>query len=103
MPTGTRGQFLLGNGLYEPNYLARHYGAVFTSISRFIITDMTLSMNYIRNLNDSSGVLSTGVAYKNLNDFSAGSLVNAFLGPANSEYTFSGARLLVQLTAGVSF
>ena len=103
MPAGTKAQFLLGNGLYEPNYLARYYGAVFTSISRFIITDMTLNMNYIRNLNDSSGVLSTGVTYKNLNDFSAGCLVNAFLGPAHSEYTFSGAKLLIQLTAGVSF
>ncbi|HAT71413.1 MAG TPA: hypothetical protein DCS63_01180 [Elusimicrobia bacterium] len=103
LPAGTKAQFLLGNGLYEPNYLARYYGAVFTSVSRFIITDMTLNMNYIRNLNDSSGVLSTGVSYKNLNDFSAGCLVNAFLGPAHSEYTFSGAKLLIQLTAGVSF
>ncbi|HAH32717.1 MAG TPA: hypothetical protein DCL44_10435 [Elusimicrobia bacterium] len=102
-PTGTKGQFLLGNGLYDPNYLSRYYGAVFTSISRFIITDMTLNLNYVRNLNDNSGVLSTGVTYKNLNDFSAGCLVNAYLGPADSEYTFSGAKLTVQFTAGVSF
>ncbi len=103
MPAGTKGQFLLANGLYEPNYLSRYYGAVFTSVSRFIITDMTLNMNYVRNLNDQSGVLSTGVSYKNINDFSAGCLVNAFLGPAKREYTFSGAKLSVQLTAGVSF
>lgn len=100
---GTKGQFLLGNGLYEPNYLSRYYGAVFASVSRFIITDMTLSLNYVRNLNDRSGVLSTGLTYKNINDFSAGCLVNAFLGPARSEYTFSGARFMAQLTAGVSF
>ena len=103
LPAGTKGQFLLGNGLYEPNYLSRYYGALFTSISRFIITDMTLSLNYVRNLNDQSGVLSTGVNYKNLNDFSAGLLVNAYLGPANREYTFSGAKLSMQLTAGLSF
>lgn len=100
---GTKGTFLLANGLYEPNYLSRYYGAVFTSITRFIITDMTLNMNYVGNLNDHSGVLSAGVTYKNLNDFSAGCLVNAYLGPARSEYTFSGARLMAQLTAGVSF
>ncbi|MDO8804951.1 MAG: hypothetical protein Q7R35_10995 [Elusimicrobiota bacterium] len=100
---GTKAQFLLGNGLYEPNYLSRYYGAVFTSVSRFIITDMTLNLNYVRNLNDHSGVLSTGVTYKNLSDFSAGCLASAFLGPAKSEYTFSGAKLMVQLTAGVSF
>lgn len=100
---GTKRDFLLGRGLYEPNYLSRYYGAVFTSISRFIITDMTLNMNYVRNLNDDSGVLSAGVAYKNINDFSAGCLVLVPMGPVNSEYTFSGAKLSVQLTAGVAF
>ncbi|MCX5784982.1 MAG: hypothetical protein NTX59_04790 [Elusimicrobia bacterium] len=100
---GTKRDFMLGNGLYTPNYLSKYYGAVFTGISRFIITDMTLNMNYVRNLNDNSGVLSTGVTYKNINDFSAGCLVNAYLGPADSEYTFSGAKLMVQVTAGVSF
>lgn len=103
LPAGTKTQFLLANGLYEPNYLSRYYGAVFTSVSRFIITDITLSLNYVRNLNDQSGVLSTGLNYKTLNDFSAGLLVNAFLGPAHREYTFSGAKLSAQLTAGVSF
>ena len=100
---GTKREFLLGNGLYEPNYLSRYYGAVFTSVSRFIITDMTLNMNYVRNLNDDSGVFSAGATYKNISDLSVGCLVNAYLGPANREYTFSGAKLSVQLTAGVTF
>ena len=101
--TGTKGAFLLGNGLYDANYLSRYYGAVFTSISRFIITDMTLNMNYIHNFNDNSGALSAGVTYRNLNDFTVGFLVLTPLGPANAEYTFSGAKLFAQLTAGVSF
>ena len=103
VPTGTKEAFMLANGLYVPNYLGRYYGAVFTNITRFIITDLTLNANYIRNFNDGSGVLSTGVTYRNLNDFSAGFLVNAFLGPADSEYTFLKAKLLYQVTAGVSF
>ncbi|OGS11950.1 MAG: hypothetical protein A2234_00120 [Elusimicrobia bacterium RIFOXYA2_FULL_58_8] len=103
LPAGSKTEFLLGNGLYEPNYLARYYGAVFASVSRFIITDMTLNMNYIRNLNDDSGVLSAGVTCKNISDFSAGLLVTSFLGPARGEYTVSGARLGAQLTFGVSF
>ncbi|HNW45400.1 MAG TPA: hypothetical protein PKI19_12920 [Elusimicrobiales bacterium] len=102
-PAGTKMDFLLGSGLYDPNYLSRYYGAVFTSISRFIITDMTLSANYVRNLNDESGLLSAGVTYKNINDLSVGFLVNAPLGPARGEYTFSGASLNAQLTFGVSF
>lgn len=100
---GTKREFLLASGLYEPNYLSRYYGALFTSINRFIITDMTLNLNYVRNLSDHSAVLSTGVSYKNMNDFSAGLLVNAFLGPEHSEYTFSTAKLSAQLTFGVSF
>jgi hypothetical protein len=101
--SGTKKEFLLGHGLYEVNYLSRYYGALFTGVSRFIITDLTLNLNYVRNLNDDSGVLSTGVTYKNMNDFSAGCMVNAYLGPADREYTFSGAKFSVQLTAGVSF
>lgn len=103
VPAGTRGQFLVGSGLYEPNYMARHYAALFTTLTRFIVADMTLSANYIRNLNDDSGAVSAGVNYRNLQDFSAGFLATAFTGPAKGEYTWSGARLLLQLTAGVSF
>ena len=103
LPAGTKRDFLIGNGLFEPNYMGRYYGALFTSVSRFIITDMTLSANYVRNLSDDTGVLSTGVSYRNINDFSAGCLVNAYLGRPRGEYTFSGAKMSVQLTAGVSF
>lgn len=103
LPAGTRGQFILGSGLYEPNYMARHYAALFTTFTRFLVTDMTLSANYIRNLNDHSGAVSAGVSYRNLQDFSAGFLATAFTGPSKGEYTWSGARLLLQLTAGISF
>ncbi|MDD2805109.1 MAG: hypothetical protein PHV33_06105 [Elusimicrobiales bacterium] len=103
LPAGTKGLYLLGNGLYDSNYLGRHYGALFTSVSRFIITDLTLNTNYIHNFNDSTGALSAGVTYKNLNDFNAGCLLLAPLGPADGEYTFSGAKLFAQLTAGLSF
>lgn len=103
LPAGTKSIFLLGNNLYDPNYLSRYYGALFTSVSRFIITDMTLSVNYIHNFNDNSGALTAAVNYLNLNDFSAGCLLMAPLGPANGEYTFSGAKLLIQLTAGILF
>lgn len=103
LPAGSKSMFLLGNGLYDPNYLSRYYGALFTTVSRFIITDMTLSVNYIHNFNDNSGALTAAVNYLNLNDFRAGCLLLTPLGPSNGEYTFSGAKLLVQLTAGISF
>lgn len=100
---GTRKDYLLGHGLYQPNYLSRYYGALFTSVTRFIVEDLTLSANYVRNLSDDSGILTTGLAYKNINDFSAGLLVNAFLGPRDREFTFARAVLDMQLTAGIAF
>ena len=103
LPAGTRAAYLAASGLYEPNYLSRNYGALFATVSRFLITDMTLNLNYLRNLTDDSGIVSASVSYKDINDFSAGLLVNSYVGPGYGEYTAPGARLLVQLTAGVSF
>jgi hypothetical protein len=99
----TKKDFLLASNLYDPNYLSRYYGAVFTSITRFIITDMTFNANYIRNFNDGSGIVSAGITYTNIYDFSAGCLVNAALGPENSEYTFPGYKYDIQLTLGITF
>lgn len=101
--TGTKREYLLGNGLYDPNYSSKYYGALFISLGRFIITDMTLNANYIRNCNDGSGILSTGVSYKDLNDLSAGLLVNSYIGPGEREYTYSGAKCDVQATFGIAF
>ncbi len=101
--TGTKGAYLIGNGLYEPNQLGRRYAALFTTFTRFLVTDLTLNANYIRNLDDRSGAVTAGLTYTDINDFSAGFLATLFTGPARSEYTYAGVRGLVQLTAGVSF
>ncbi|MEW5907180.1 MAG: hypothetical protein AB1734_10460 [Elusimicrobiota bacterium] len=101
--TGTRGAYLLGNGLYEPNQLGRRYAALFTTFTRFIAADLALTGNYIRNLDDRSGAVTAGLTYADINDFSAGFLATLFTGPARSEYTYAGVRGLVQLTASVSF
>jgi hypothetical protein len=101
--TGTKKDYLILNGLYAMHNYSRFYGAVFTSIGRFIITDMTFNLNYIRNIDDDSGIVSTGVSYKNINDLSAGLLVNVNLGPENREYTYSKEKCNVQLTIGLAF
>jgi hypothetical protein len=103
LPAGTKAGYLLGNNLYTMNYFSRYYGALFTSVGRFIVTDMTLNMNYIRNFDDGTGILSTGVTYTNLSDLTLGLLVNTFTGPRNGEYTYLKVTYDVQLTAGVSF
>lgn len=103
LTSGTKKDFLLLNGLYNPNYFSRYYGAVFASIGRFLITDATLNVNYIRNFNDGSGVLSTGITYRTITDFSAGLLVNSAIGKTNREYTFSKVTHDIQLTLGIAF
>ena len=89
--------------LYEPNSYSKYYAAIFGSISRFILDDMTFSCNAIGNLQQKCFVVSTGVDYQSLNDFVFGVSLNAFLGPKNTEYTFSGNGLMVQLRTGIIF
>jgi hypothetical protein len=100
---GTQKDFITFNHLYQPNYFSRAYVALFTTFNRFLLTDMTLSGNAILNLVDSSGLLSLGVNYSALNSFTAGLLANFDLGAPDREYTFSGEKLNLQLTFGISF
>lgn len=94
---------LYGSGLYEPNSLSRYYAAFFAGISRFVVSDMSLTINGLANLVDHSGMLSAGVTYRSINDWSVGLLLNTFLGGKNCEYTVTGNAVSAQLTVGVVF
>jgi len=89
--------------LYTPNSYSKYYAAAFCSISQFIIDPMTLTCNAIGNLQQKSFVVSTGVNYHSLNNFVFGVSLNAFLGPKNTEYTFSGNALMAQMMTGIIF
>ncbi|MBN2188401.1 MAG: hypothetical protein JW699_03025 [Chitinispirillaceae bacterium] len=91
------------SGLYEMHSYSKFYAALFASISRFILDDMTFSCNAIGNLNQMSFVVSTGVSYQSLHNFIFGISLNAFLGRENTEYTFSGNGLMVQIRTGIIF
>ncbi len=91
------------NGAYEPNSYSRHYVAFFTSLSRFILSDMTLSFNAIGNLNQNCAMLSTTLGYRNLNNFGMTLSVNGFAGPIDREYTLSKQATQIQITAEVFF
>ncbi|MCB4790272.1 MAG: hypothetical protein LHV68_00115 [Elusimicrobia bacterium] len=101
--SGTKKMFFLASGLYSQNYYSKYYDAVFISVGRFIVTDMTFNLNYIRNCNDNSGILSSGVTYKNLSDFSFGLLVNSFIGEQNREYSILNTKFDIELTVGITF
>ncbi len=91
------------SNLYIPNSYSKYYAAVFGSVSQFIIDPMTFSCNAIGNLQQKSFVVSTGINYHSLNNFVFGISLNAFLGPTNTEYTFSGNALMAQVTTGIIF
>lgn len=84
-------------------YNTNHYAALFASYKKFIISDLTLNMNLVGNLNDHSSILSSGVNYEDLTDFNIGLTVYSYLGPANREYTPSGNGVSTQLTVGIVF
>jgi hypothetical protein len=91
------------SNLYEMHSYSKYYAALFASISRFILDDMTFSCNAIGNLNQKSFVVSAGVDYQSLHNFVFGISLNAFLGPKNTEYTFTGNGLMVQVRTGIIF
>lgn len=103
LTAGTKSAFLQGLNLYEVNSYSKYYLALFTTFGQFIINDMTLTANAIGNLEQKSMVVSTGVSYSTLSEFTTGLTISAFLGPQNTEYTFSKNALSVQATAGITF
>lgn len=100
---GTKAGYFLSNNMYEPNYYSEFYAALFLTINKFIISDFSLKFNTISNIKQKSFIQSVGISYLNINNFKAGLEVYAFLGDKNSEYTFSGAKVQVLLSAGIIF
>lgn len=90
-------------GRYEPNSYSRHYAAFFITLDRFLSRSLTLTFNAIGNLDQSCALLSSGIAYRDINDFSLSLWVNGFAGPEETEYTLAGEALQVQTIAEMSF
>ncbi|MFP4165057.1 MAG: hypothetical protein ACLFQB_14100 [Chitinispirillaceae bacterium] len=88
---------------YEPNSHSRFYGAFFTSMSRFIHQDLTLSANALFNLDQGCAVVSTSLDYRNLHNFSMGLTVNSIFGPENTEFTLFKEAFTLQFKAGMGF
>jgi hypothetical protein len=89
--------------VYEPNNHSRHYMAVTSSISKFIMSDMTFSCSGIVNLNQHCGMLITGLYYQNMYNYVLGGELSAAIGPENTEYTFMGSALTLKVYTGISF
>jgi hypothetical protein len=102
-PPGAATDALAASGLYEPNSYSRNYAAFFATFSRFPRSDMTLTFNAIANLDQACGLVSTGIAYRDLNDFGLSMAVNGFVGPEDTEYTLSGEAVQIRVIAEAGF
>lgn len=94
---------MMSEGLYEPNYLSRYYAALFITVNEFITSDFTLTLNGISNIEHKSYIVSSGLTYTNINDFTAGAVLNTYLGDKDGEYRAAGVRYDVLVTAGILF
>ncbi len=93
----------LEDGYYEPNNYGKYYAALFTSYSKFIISDMTLNVNAIGNLSDSSFMVSSGLTYGVINNLSLSCTVSSYIGSKNTEYTLAGDALGIDVSASLAF
>ena len=81
---------LLYFGLYEPNHVSRYYGAVFSSIQRFIFSNASFNFNVLSNLTDGSGTVYSSLNFVFKYDFFINLTMSSTFGDGRDEYTFSG-------------
>jgi hypothetical protein len=99
----TKTQFLLASGLYDANYHSPYYAALFIGVSRFLLSDLTCSVNGIMNIKQQCGIVTWSVGYTTLGNLTISATVIGYLGANNTEYTFPGQSAALRLTADVRF
>lgn len=90
-------------GAYEPSSHGKHYAALFTSFSKFIVTDMNLSLNAIANLSDLSFIVTTSLSYSPIDNLTLSTTITGYIGEENREYTLGGNALATSIEAGFVF
>jgi len=100
---GSKSLFLVGNNLYDVNYHSCYYAALFTGISRFILSDLSLNVNGIANISQSCGEIMASVGYTTLSNLTLSAMIVGYCGHADAEYTFINHGMDVRLSASVAF
>ena len=89
---------------YEPFMTSKYYVAFFTSVNKFIRSDLTFNLNGIMNLVDNSALLTSGVSYRPaLADYAIDLNLNVGLGDRYSEATLMGDKLSLDLGMNLFF
>jgi len=102
-PRVTKEQFLLASGLYDANYHSPYYAALFIGISRFLLSDLSFSVNGIMNIKQQCGIVTGSIGYTTLGNLTIGATIIGYIGAATTEYTFAGQSGALRLTADVRF
>jgi hypothetical protein len=96
---------------YRSGDYGRYYGALFVTINRFLMTNMTLSLSGLGNFSDLSFVALADLSYAPVNNFTLSFTIGSYLGEDLREYTvlrradgsLGGSALSVSLGARVAF
>lgn len=93
-------QYYSGN-LYKNS---KYYMALFGSVQKFIVPEMTLNFNTMMNLVDNSAVVTAGIGYvPALTDLTINLSISGSLGAPNTEATFTGNRWSMNLGTKIVF
>lgn len=89
--------------LYQPNYMAAYYLALFTSYAQFFNPDLSLSYNMIMNMVDWSSVMTGSLSWNPVYNLTLAFNLSGYFGEPNTEYTVSGSAVGLSLTTSLSF
>ena len=95
--------YLLQNNLYEPNYHSERYGALFVSITKFPLSEMTSNLNCLTNLCDNSGIFTCGISYTPVDHATISATTYLCFGPPEAEYTWNGNRISGEISTSMDF
>ncbi len=88
---------------FNPGYYGKYYAALFVTVNKFPISDMTLGLNCLSNLSDMSAIAFTQLSYVPVNNFTLTFQLGAYLGEDNREYTVSYNSSTGELTNNMFF
>jgi hypothetical protein len=88
---------------YDANNYGQYYTALFFSLSRFIVTDMSLNIKALGNFSDLSFTVFAGISYSPVYNFTLSFDLVSFIGDENREYTYADNVLGALLTLSMVF
>jgi hypothetical protein len=93
----------LQNYLTDLNSFSTYYLALFTSVNKFIVSDMTLGLNSMINIDEKSAIISANLNYQTMHNLKIGLLISTAVGNEESIYPLFMDALTIRLNCGVMF